>query len=115
MLDNKLCEAVGERTYGDAAIREAVTLNDGGAVILSVAKFHSPSGKSLQDAGVTPSVIEIAQEPILDIEGDEPSIVPHAELPFNEDTILQKAIEVLTEGTKESVRNSQGEMEIAAV
>ena len=64
---------------------------------------------------VTPSVIEIAQEPVLDIEEDEPSIVPHAELPFSEDTILQKAIEVLTEGVKESAHNSQGEMAIAAV
>jgi carboxyl-terminal processing protease len=47
---------VGERTFGDAAIRKAVTLDDGSAVILSVAKYYSPSGKSIQDNGVTPNV-----------------------------------------------------------
>jgi carboxyl-terminal processing protease len=49
---------VGERTYGDAAIRKAVTLNDGSAVILSVAKYYSPDGKSIQDNGVTPNILQ---------------------------------------------------------
>jgi len=56
LLDSKRAEVVGERTYGDAAIRKAVTLDDGSAVILSVAKYYSPSGKSIQDNGVTPNV-----------------------------------------------------------
>jgi carboxyl-terminal processing protease len=58
LLDSKRAEVVGERTYGDAAIRKAVTLDDGSAVILSVAKYYSPSGKSIQDNGVTPSVAQ---------------------------------------------------------
>jgi len=49
---------VGERTYGDAAVRKTLTLNDGGAVILSVAKYYSPEGKSIQDNGVTPNVLQ---------------------------------------------------------
>ena len=49
---------MGERTYGDAAVRKAVTLNDGSAVILSVAKYYSPEGKSIQDNGVTPNVLQ---------------------------------------------------------
>ena len=31
-------------------------MDDGSAVILSVAKYYSPSGKAIQDTGVTPSV-----------------------------------------------------------
>jgi carboxyl-terminal processing protease len=53
---------VGERTYGDAAVRRAVTLNDGSAVILSVAKYYSPDGKSIQDNGVTPNVLQAEAE-----------------------------------------------------
>ena len=41
---------VGERTYGDAAQRKAITMEDGGAIILSVAKYYSPDGKAIQDA-----------------------------------------------------------------
>ncbi len=35
-------QVVGERTYGDAAMRKAITMEDGGAIILSVAKYYSP-------------------------------------------------------------------------
>ena len=54
LLDAKRAEVVGERTYGDAAIRKAITMDDGAAVILSVAKFYSPSGKAIQDTGRHP-------------------------------------------------------------
>lgn len=58
LLDSKRAQLVGERTYGDAAVRKAVTLNDGSAVILSVAKYYSPDGKSIQDNGVTPNILQ---------------------------------------------------------
>jgi carboxyl-terminal processing protease len=70
LLDSKRAEVVGERTYGDAAIRKAVTLDDGSAVILSVAKFYSPSGKSIQDTGVTPSVVQAEIEPVEAVDDD---------------------------------------------
>ena len=43
--DNKRGKVVGERTYGDAAQRKAITMDDGGAIILSVAKYYRPDGK----------------------------------------------------------------------
>ena len=58
LLHSKRAQLVGERTYGDAAVRKAVTLNDGSAVILSVAKYYSPEGKSIQDNGVTPNILQ---------------------------------------------------------
>jgi carboxyl-terminal processing protease len=58
LLESKRAQVVGERTYGDAAVRKAVTLNDGSAVILSVAKYYSPAGKSIQDNGVTPNILQ---------------------------------------------------------
>jgi carboxyl-terminal processing protease len=62
LLDSKRAQVVGERTYGDAAVRKAVTLNDGSAVILSVAKYYSPAGKSIQDNGVTPNILQADNE-----------------------------------------------------
>jgi carboxyl-terminal processing protease len=58
LLSSKRAKLVGERTYGDAAVRKAVTLADGSAVILSIAKYYSPEGKAIQDNGVLPDVLQ---------------------------------------------------------
>ncbi len=58
LLDSKRATLVGEPTYGDAAIHKAITMDDGSAVILSVAKYYTPSGKSIQDVHVTPNVLQ---------------------------------------------------------
>jgi carboxyl-terminal processing protease len=56
LLDNKRADVVGEKTFGEGAQQKTFELPDGAALILSVAKYESPSGKALQDDGVTPSV-----------------------------------------------------------
>src|SRR6185437_3250845 len=55
ILADKRGQVVGERTYGDAAQRKALTMDDGSAIILSVAKYYSPDGKAIQDTSVKPS------------------------------------------------------------
>ena len=55
LQDNKRAQLVGERTYGDAAVRKAINMEDGGAIILSVAKYYSPEGSPIQDKQVTPA------------------------------------------------------------
>jgi carboxyl-terminal processing protease len=57
LLDNKRAELVGEKTFGEGAQQKTFELADGAALILSVAKYESPSGKKLQDDGVTPGVL----------------------------------------------------------
>jgi carboxyl-terminal processing protease len=97
LLDDKRAEVVGERTYGDAAVRKAVTMDDGSAVILSVAKYFSPSGKAIQDTGVTPSVPMIETDAVsVDDDGNPQTIEP--EQKPGDDVILKKAIEVVTKG-----------------
>ena len=103
ILDSKRGEIVGERTYGDAAQRKAVTLDDGSAIILAVAKYHSPSGKSIQDNAVTPSVA-LADAP--EVQEPEDDTVPQAAEPgepkprTGDDALVKKAIEVLTHGLR---------------
>jgi carboxyl-terminal processing protease len=55
--DDKRGEVVGEKTFGEGAQQKTFELPDGSALILSVAKYESPSGKKLQDVGVTPEVM----------------------------------------------------------
>lgn len=100
LYDAKRAEIVGERTYGDAAIRKPVMLDDGAAVILSVAKFYNLGGKALQETGVTPSVPVADLEPQELTDEDPPADAPKKEEKpkSNEDLILKKAVEISTKG-----------------
>jgi carboxyl-terminal processing protease len=114
--DSKRAEVVGERTYGNAAIRKAITMDDGSAVILSVAKYYSPNGKSIQDNGVTPTVQVAEAQPVIE-DDDNPDQTPEQKTQQkpSEDLLLKKAIEVANgvksasdSGGREVVPASQG-------
>ena len=57
ILENARGDLVGDKTFGDGSVQKTLDLPDGGALILSVAKYYSPSGKAIQDAAVTPNVL----------------------------------------------------------
>ncbi len=57
IADNKRGELVGEKTFGEGGEQKTFDLPDGGAVILTIAKYASPSGKPFESEGVTPSVL----------------------------------------------------------
>ncbi len=107
LLDDKRAEVVGERTYGDAAVRKAVTMDDGSAVILSVAKYYSPSGKAIQDTGVTPSVPMVEADAI-SVDDDGNPITAEPEQKPGDDVVLKKAIEVVTKGKSDIASASPG-------
>src|SRR5208337_1917850 len=109
LLDDKRAEVVGERTYGDASIRKAITMDDGSAVILSVAKYYSPSGKAIQDTGVTPSVPVQETEPVVVDDDGNPQAIEPPQQSSGEDVLLKKAIEVVTKGNHEVVSNTPEE------
>jgi carboxyl-terminal processing protease len=98
LLESKRAQVVGERTYGDAAIRKAVNLDDGSAIILSIAKFYGPDGKAIQDTAVMPSTPQIEAEVAADIDVDSTDAPPPP--PKNgPDLILQKGEEVVRKAT----------------
>lgn len=94
LLESKRAGVIGERTYGDAALRKAVTMDDGSAVILSVAKYYSPSGKAIQDTGVTPTVLQ-AEVDTGDADDDVPqdAPVPAPGTKPGDDNILKRALQ----------------------
>jgi carboxyl-terminal processing protease len=57
LLENHRADLVGEKTFGEGSQQKTFELPDGAALILSVAKYESPSGKKLEDDGVTPGVL----------------------------------------------------------
>jgi carboxyl-terminal processing protease len=97
LLDSKRADVVGERTFGDAGKRKAITMDDGGAVILTVAKYYSPSAKAIQDTGVTPNVLQ-AETDASAPDGDEDPSVPDADIKpaaAGPDMIMKQAIATL--------------------
>ncbi len=91
---SKRATVVGERTYGDASVLRPINMEDGGAVILSVAKYYGPDGKSIQDNGVTPETVIIDPDAGSgDPEEDDATPAPAAKKSAD-DVILNKAIEV---------------------
>jgi len=100
LMDNKRAQLVGERTYGDAAQRRALTMEDGAAIILSVAKYYSPDGKSIQDNGVTPGSQLAEAEPVAQFD-DNGQPLPAAEAQpqpqkkLEDDPMVKKALELL--------------------
>ncbi len=69
LSDSKRAASAGERTYGSASVHKTIGLDDGSAVILAVAKFYTPAGKSIPDNGVTPE--KLVAEPDSQVELDE--------------------------------------------
>ena len=47
---------IGERSYGKGSVQEIVTLEDGSKLELTVARFVTPSGKIIDEVGVSPDL-----------------------------------------------------------
>lgn len=62
MQDNKRAIVIGERSFGKASVQSMIPLSDKSALRLTIAKYYTPSGKSIQrDAknetgGITPDI-----------------------------------------------------------
>jgi len=99
ILDNARGDVVGDKTFGDGSVQKVIELSDGSAVILSIAKYYSPKGKTIQDNAVTPNVL------VADVDDDAslPDDEDNAATPADQepkaapqtDEQLQKAIQVL--------------------
>lgn len=97
--DNKRGDVVGERTHGDAALRQPIPMEDGGVIILSVAKYYSADNKAIQDTGVLPATQ--VKEADVEVEYDDNGlpIAPTADQleqkKTENDPIVKKAVEIL--------------------
>jgi carboxyl-terminal processing protease len=57
ILENTRGDVLGDKTFGIGSVQKTLELPDGSALILTVAKYHSPSGKAIQDTAVTPNIL----------------------------------------------------------
>lgn len=56
LRDSCRAEVIGEGTYGKGVIQGVFGLRNGGAVVLTLAKYQSPSGAEINGVGVAPTL-----------------------------------------------------------
>lgn len=97
VLENNRGDVVGDKTFGVASVRKVIEIPDGSALILSIAKYYSPSGKAIQDNAVTPSVLVGAKDDDAELPEEEVPGQPKVTAPSHDkdDEQLEKALEVL--------------------
>jgi carboxyl-terminal processing protease len=103
--NSKRGDVVGERTFALASEQKLIPLDDGAALILTVANYYNADGKSILEAGVTPTEVVRAAASANDDgdDGEEVSTTPDSqkETPATpkplsaDDPVLRKALELL--------------------
>jgi carboxyl-terminal processing protease len=96
--DDKRGQLVGERTFGEGSLQKTFDLPDGGAIILSIAKYASPAGKQFEDEAVIPGTLVASNFDIFDTDSDDDSTAakpaPKKTAPAPDDQ-LTKALDML--------------------
>jgi carboxyl-terminal processing protease len=104
-------DVVGERTFGLASEQKLITLDDGAALILTVANYYNPGGKSILEEGVTPTeIVRAVAEDDSDSGDDDTPPVPETQKqpglgprPLSpEDPIFHRALDLLKAPVKKA-------------
>lgn len=71
LQDNKRALVMGRRSFGKGSVQSVVKLGDGSGLKLTVGRYYTPSGRSIQSEGIVPDV-EIKE---VDVEAFRKSII----------------------------------------
>jgi carboxyl-terminal processing protease len=56
LQDSGRAVLIGTRTFGKGSVQTVIELEDGSGLKLTVARYYTPSGRSIQERGITPDV-----------------------------------------------------------
>ena len=56
LQDHKRAAILGTQTFGKGSVQTVIELDDGSGLKLTIAKYYTPSGRSIQGLGITPDV-----------------------------------------------------------
>jgi carboxyl-terminal processing protease len=63
LQDHKRAVIMGTPTFGKGSVQQIIELGDGSALKLTVARYYTPSGRSIQEHGINPDILVQAQAP----------------------------------------------------
>jgi len=99
VMENARGDVIGDKTFGSGSIQKLIDMPDGAALVLSVAKYYSPSGKAIQDTAITPNILVAdASDDFISPDDDEsePNDAKEEKEKTNQpDDQLDRAIQVL--------------------
>ncbi len=70
LQDNGRGIVMGSQSFGKGSVQQQKPLGDGSAIHITIARYYTPSGKSIQNEGITPDV-EVLQSKIETLEKKE--------------------------------------------
>jgi carboxyl-terminal processing protease len=62
LQDHNRAVIIGERTFGKGSVQKIEPLGDGTAIKMTIARYYTPNGRSIQAEGIRPD-LEVAFEP----------------------------------------------------
>lgn len=75
LQDHGLATIMGEQTYGKGSVQNVIELPDGSGLKLTVARYHTPSGRCIHGLGIAPDVhLDPAPEREPGASGPDPQI-----------------------------------------
>jgi carboxyl-terminal processing protease len=60
LQDRHRATVIGTESFGKGSVQSIITLNGDGALRLTTALYYTPSGRSIQDVGITPDIVVAA-------------------------------------------------------
>lgn len=63
LKDNNRATLIGEKTFGKGSVQKMVPLSNGGAIKVTIARYYTPSGKTIQADGVKPNIEVVDDRP----------------------------------------------------
>jgi len=95
LSDNHRGETIGDRTFGTASWQRVIQLDDGSALILTIANYYTPAGKSIPAEGVAPTVQETADDVAALNDLQQTTSPPPGQVASQDDPLLKKAIQIV--------------------
>jgi len=101
LADTKRGTVVGTKTFGSGSLQKVLQMDDGAALLISVAKYYTPAGTEIEANGIKPTVEVLQPSEELFNPDEDTEIVQPLKTPGNEeDRQLKKAIEIVKDPSK---------------
>ena len=107
IANTKRGNLVGDRTFGLASEQKLITMDDGSAIILTIANYSNADGKPILEEGVTPTEVVHSAANAADDgdDGDDSGSTTQKDQPISprplsaDDLVLRRALELLKNPT----------------